>query len=180
MVIAPMNDLKLDLWVDADFAGLWNAEDAQDPASVRSRSGFVATLGGVPVLWGSKLMTKIMLSTTEAEYCSACMAMKQFIPLRRMVKEILEPFGLTRSDESEVSIVWEDNIGVLKMVTGEYPNMTPRTKHIAVKYHWFRSHLKPGEIVMQCVDTKEQKSDICTKGLSKGEFVPKRKMIMGW
>jgi hypothetical protein len=36
---APTNDLKLDLWVDADFAGLWNAEDAQDPASVQSRSG---------------------------------------------------------------------------------------------------------------------------------------------
>jgi hypothetical protein len=50
-------------------------------ASVQSRSGFVATLGGVPVLWGSKLMTEIMLSTTEAEYCSAYMAMKQFIPL---------------------------------------------------------------------------------------------------
>jgi hypothetical protein len=58
--------------------------------------------------------------------------------------------------------------------------MTPRTKHIAVKYHWFCSHLKPGEIVMQHVDTKEQKSDIFTKGLSKGEFALKRKMIMGW
>jgi hypothetical protein len=81
MKIVPTNDLKLDLWVDADFAGLWNMEDVQDPASVRSRSGFVATLGGVPVLWGSKLMTEIMLSTTEAEHCSACMAMKQFIPL---------------------------------------------------------------------------------------------------
>jgi Reverse transcriptase (RNA-dependent DNA polymerase) len=43
------NDLKLDLWVDADFAGLWNAEDAQDPASVWCRSGFVATLGDMGI-----------------------------------------------------------------------------------------------------------------------------------
>jgi hypothetical protein len=54
-----------------------------------------------------------------------------------MVKEVLAPFGQTRSDESSVSIVWDDNNGVLKMVTGEYPNMTPLTKHIVVKYHWF-------------------------------------------
>jgi hypothetical protein len=91
-------------------------------------------------------MTEIMLSTTEAEYCSASLAMKQFVPLRCMVAEVLEPFQIVRSEQSEISMVWEDNNGVLKMVAGEYPNMTPRTKHIAVKYHWFRSHLKPGEI----------------------------------
>jgi hypothetical protein len=77
-----MNGLKQDLWVDADFSGLCNAEDAQDPASVRSRSHFVVTLGGVLVLWESKLMTEIILSMKEAEYCSVCMAMKQFLPLR--------------------------------------------------------------------------------------------------
>jgi hypothetical protein len=90
-------------------------------------------------------------------------------------KEVLEPFGLTRSDESMVSIVREDSNGVLKMVAGEYPNMTLRTKHIGIKYHWFQSHLKPGEIVMQHVETKEQKSDIYTKGLDKAEFVPKKR-----
>ncbi|GAX10397.1 hypothetical protein FisN_3Lu622 [Fistulifera solaris] len=31
MIIRPTNDLKLDLFVDADFAGLWNSEDANDP-----------------------------------------------------------------------------------------------------------------------------------------------------
>jgi hypothetical protein len=34
MIIKPTEDLTLDLYADADFAGLWNAEDANDPVCV--------------------------------------------------------------------------------------------------------------------------------------------------
>ena len=51
----PSNDLKLDLHADADFAGLWSVEDASDPTSVKSHSGFVITLDGTPIVWSSKL-----------------------------------------------------------------------------------------------------------------------------
>ena len=57
--------------------------------------------------------------------------------------------------------------------------MTPRSKHIAVKYHWFRSHLQEGEIEVRRIDTKVQKADIFTKGLARREFEDKRSMIMG-
>jgi hypothetical protein len=36
MIIQLTADLSLDLYVDADFAGLWNAESAKDPISVKS------------------------------------------------------------------------------------------------------------------------------------------------
>jgi len=49
----------LDCWVDADFAGLYSLEDPKDPTSVYSRTGFVITLGGNPVVWQSKLQTEI-------------------------------------------------------------------------------------------------------------------------
>lgn len=45
----PTKDLSLELYADADFAGLWNSEDSQDPTCVKSRSGHVVTIGGVPV-----------------------------------------------------------------------------------------------------------------------------------
>ena len=57
--------------------------------------------------------------------------------------------------------------------------MTPRTKHIAVKYHWFKSHLRDG-IEIKKIDTSIQKADIFTKGLKVVEFEKKRFMIMGW
>ncbi len=37
----------LDCWVDADFAGLYSKESHDDPMSVRSRTGFVITLGAM-------------------------------------------------------------------------------------------------------------------------------------
>ena len=170
----------MDLYVDADFAGLWNAEEASDPTCVKSRTGYVVTLGEVPIVWASKLQTEIALSTTESEYIAASTAMRQLLPLRWIVHEVIEPFAIDRSKVSTVSMVWEDNNGVITMCNAEYPNMTPRSKHIAVKYHWFRDHLVPGEIEMKRIDTALQKADIFTKGLKRNEFENKRKYIMGW
>jgi hypothetical protein len=58
--------------------------------------------------------------------------------------------------------------------------MTPRTKHIGIKYHWFKEHIVEGEIEVRSIDTKVQKADIFTKGIDRREFENKRKMLMGW
>ena len=49
MVITPNSKLGLDLYAEADFAGLFAVEDKEDLISVKSRMGWVLTLGGVPV-----------------------------------------------------------------------------------------------------------------------------------
>ena len=67
-IIKPDTSLKLNCFVDADFAGLWNYEDQQDYSSVKSHTGFVITLGGTPVVWASRLQSEIALHTMEAEY----------------------------------------------------------------------------------------------------------------
>jgi hypothetical protein len=46
-----LKNMKLDCYVDADYAGLWNVEDIQDPVGVKSRTGYVLTLGGCPLIW---------------------------------------------------------------------------------------------------------------------------------
>ena len=48
LIIKPSTNLNLELFADADFAGLWGHEDPTDPVSVRSRTGLVITLGGAP------------------------------------------------------------------------------------------------------------------------------------
>ena len=57
LLINPPKDENLNLtcFVDADFAGLWNREDEQDPHCVRSRGGWVITMASCPVIWKSKL-----------------------------------------------------------------------------------------------------------------------------
>ena len=66
------------------------------------------------------------------------------------------------------------------MAMAQFPNMSPHTKHIAFKYHWFRSHLEKGVIEAKYINTKEQRADIFTKGLTTQEFELKRRMLMGW
>ena len=68
MIIEPTEKLMMDMYADADFAGLWNGEDTNDSICTKSRSGILLTIGNVPLLWKSKLQTETALSTMESEY----------------------------------------------------------------------------------------------------------------
>ena len=43
LIIKPSKSLKVDMYVDASFAGMWGYEDKQDPACVKSRTGLKTT-----------------------------------------------------------------------------------------------------------------------------------------
>jgi hypothetical protein len=59
--------------------------------------------------------------------------------------------------------------------------MSPRTKHIAIKYHHFRDNIGEEKgIIISRIDTAEQKADILTKGLAADLFATIRKLLMGW
>ena len=60
-----VENLKLNLFVNAYFAGLFATEDKLDPISVNIRAGVLLNFGGVPVYWSSKLQSEIFLSTLE-------------------------------------------------------------------------------------------------------------------
>ena len=179
MVIRPKPDLSMDLYADSDFAGLWSSEDPNDSTSVKSRTGYILTLGGTPVLWASKLQSLIALSTAEAEYISLSTAMRALLPVRALFHSLAETLTIPHDEITKVCAVWEDNNAALKMATSDFPNMTPRTKHIAIHYHWFKQFIGD-KIQVKRIDTTVQKADIFTKGLAKKDFEDKRKMILGW
>ena len=69
MTIHPtLNLFYLDLYVDADFCGLFGQEAPENPDSVKSRTGYIAILGGWPIIWKSQLQSCVTQSTMEAEY----------------------------------------------------------------------------------------------------------------
>ena len=175
-------DLKagLDCYVDADFAGLHGYEDDQDPVSVKSRTGFVLTLFGCPIIWSSKLQTEITLSSTAAEYVAFSMAMRELLPMRALLKEMADKLHLEFAQTSLVrSTVFEDNQGCLSMVNT--PKMSSRNKYLSLKYHFFRSHIgRDKGIEAKWIETTKQKADIFTKGLPEAQFMAIRKLLMGW
>jgi hypothetical protein len=120
------------------------------------------------------------LSTTEAEYIALSQAMRDLLPMRSFLQEIGKRLNLKFAKETMLhSTVFEDNNGAISLATA--PKITPRTKHIAVKYHHFRDNVgieKGIEIVK--IDTKEQKADIFTKGLAADTYRTIRNLLMGW
>ena len=64
----------------------------------------------------------------------------------------------------------------------EAQKFTPRTKHISLKYHWFRSFIKgPNKLLnIKYLHTKEQISDLLTKPLDEPSFTYLRRKLLGW
>jgi hypothetical protein len=181
MIVKPSKDLTLDCYADADFAGLFSSSDPDDPKSVKSRSGFVITLAKIPVAWGGGLQSETALSTMEAEYISLSKALRILLPLCIILDEIAIALGLKHDPHSTIkSTVFEDNQACLSLATSDPPKMTPRSKSIAVKYHWFREHLEPGVIDIKPIASAEQLADIFTKPLAPGPFLHLRKQLLGW
>jgi hypothetical protein len=106
--------------------------------------------------------------------------MRELIPLRRLLLEIVTAMKLPGVTDSIIkSTVFEDNNGAISTATAV--RMTPRTKHIAVKYHFFKSHVNAGTgISLAKIDTNLQKADIFTKGLAPQKFMEIHKLLCGW
>ena len=82
----PSKKLVVDCYADAYFAVLWGHEDPQDPIYVRSRTGSVVTFANCPLLWVSKLHTKITLSTLHYEYVALYHSVRALLPLKSLIK----------------------------------------------------------------------------------------------
>ena len=125
----------------------------------------------------------------ESEYIALTHSMRELIGTREILKEIYEhvlhdsvcsPNYTTKHKYNSLpqSKVFEDNEACLKF--SSLPKMSPRTKHIAIPYHFFRSKVKNLEIKLEAVGTKGQLADQFTKGLSQSVFEIARFNLMGW
>jgi hypothetical protein len=111
MIIQPSTeDLTLNCFADAYFTGMFKRTDPDNPKSVKSKTGFVVTLGGIPVLWHSKLHSETALSTMDAEYISLSQAMRVLLPMRMLLEEVSTALHLKHDPKSVIkSTIWEDN-----------------------------------------------------------------------
>ena len=168
LILKPSKQLTVDCFVDADFAGQWNVENPEDPLCVKSQMGYVLLVGNCPVHWVSKLQSEISVSTMEAEYISLSMAMRDLIPLCTLVDKVKDLIGASKLLCRTYSKVFEDNNGTL--ILASTPRMTPCSKHIAVKYHFFKEHVSTGRMQLVKVESANQMADCLTKGLEKTMF----------
>ena len=81
LILKPNDSQQLNCYVYADFAGAYCHQTLHLASSVLSRTGYVLTFSGCPISWVSKMQTKIVLSTTKAEYIALSQSMGDLIPI---------------------------------------------------------------------------------------------------
>jgi hypothetical protein len=105
--------------------------------------------------------------------------MRTVLSMRVILLETIQVLNLPLALTSTVSSrVFEDNAGALLL--GTQHRLTNRAKYFLVKWHHFWDAVKQGIVTILKVDTKEQRADHFTEGLSRETFETIRKLVQGW
>ena len=104
--------------------------------------------------------------------------MREVIPFLGLMKETAGLFGILTRDPVFRCTVWEDNESCITVAKS--PKFTPRTNHIAIKYHHFQQFVSDGTIIIKSIDATEQIADIFTKPLGENSFCFLWHQLMGW
>ena len=140
---------KIRAMSDSEFGG--------DPDTRISVGGWIIFFNDVPVLWCSRAMRSVTLSSTEAEYVAMSEVVKDIIFMRNILNSIGE-------DVEYPIIVEVDNTGAIYL--GLNRSTGQRTKHIDIRYHYVREYIEDGVIKVVFVSTKQNDADMFTKNVT--------------
>ncbi len=178
-ILRPVKGKDLELYVDADFSGNWDANETWDRDTARSRHGYIIKYEGCAIMWKSQMQTEIALSSTESEYTGLSYGLRDVIPIMRLLKEMKElKYPIHTVEEKVHCRVFEDNSGALEIAKTH--KFRPRTKHLNVKLHHFRDYVTRGEISIHPIDTTMQQADYLTKPVNFDILSRLRSMVMRW
>ena len=177
IVYNPNKSKGLKCYVDADFTGGWTQADSDNAENVMSQTGYVIAYAVCPINCVSKLQTEIALSIAEAEYIALSQSLRELIPLMNFLEEINKTFPILLGAPNFICTVHKDNQYYIKMAKS--PKFSPRTKHIALKYHHFRSFVKFDRVIIKYCRTEMQKADLLTKPLNNHIFFRLYYMLLG-
>ena len=105
------------------------------------------------------------------------MTTREVLPFLNLMGEIKPCLPIADKYPNFFCTVWEDNRCTIQVA--EIPKFTPRTKHIALKYHHFKQFFSNGTLKINPIDTLEQTADIFTKPLDQTTFEYLRKKLCG-
>ncbi|GJU62353.1 putative ribonuclease H-like domain-containing protein [Tanacetum coccineum] len=143
------SSIALTAFADADHAG------CQDTR--RSTSGSMQFLGDRLVSWSSKRQKSDAISSTEAEYIAMSRCCAQILWMRSQ----LTNYGLGFNKIP----MYCDNKSAIALCCNNVQHS--RSKHIDIRFHFIKEHVKNGVIELYFVNTEYQLADIFTKALAR-------------
>jgi hypothetical protein len=149
----------LEAYVDADWAS---------QAHRHSMSGYIVLLNGGPVAWSARKQPIIALSTAEAEYIALTTVAREVLYLQLLLEELY-------CIEHIPTPIYCDNQAAIALASnGKFQS---RTKHIDLRYHFVRSHVKNGTFTLSYCPSDDNIADAFTKALPRPRL-QKLRMLM--
>jgi hypothetical protein len=112
------------------------------------------------------MQTEIALSMMEAEHVALSTSCRDLFPLIDITNELCMALQVEMQTKTQMHIkIHKDNIGALTLGKLEPQRMTPRSKHYAIKYHWFCKQIGPQNIELVKISSEDQLGDLFTKRL---------------
>ena len=126
-----------------------------------SISGYVFSMGGGAITWGSRKQTSVSLSSTESEYVALADVAWEVTWLRNL----LEGLGYKQCTPTKL---YGDNNGALAIA--QNPQYHKCTKHFDTRNHYIRQKVKEKVIEIKYCPMSKMTADIFTKALPKPKF----------
>ena len=138
------------------LTGYTDSGFASEDLNWKSMGGYVFTIAGGAISWAAKKQSLVALSTSEAEYIAMCEAVKELLWIRKLLTELFRPLN-------HAIRLYADNQSAISMAKNH--QFSPRTKHIAIRYHFIHQHVENHDVAIKWTDTNSNIADIFTKVL---------------
>nr|GEZ92751.1 copia protein [Tanacetum cinerariifolium]GEZ92779.1 copia protein [Tanacetum cinerariifolium] len=134
-----------------------DADHASCQDTRRSTSGSMQFLGERLISWSSKRQKSVAISSTEAEYIALYGCCAQILWMRLQLLD----YGLGFNKIP----MYYDNKSAIALCCNNVQHS--RSKHIDIRYHFIKEHVKNGLIKLYFINTEFQLADIFTKALGR-------------
>jgi hypothetical protein len=152
--------------INPNLIGFTDADWGGDLVTRKSTTGYLFLFNNTPISWASKLQKTTALSSCEAEYMAIKEAIKEYIYLINIFKQ-LQINELLNKKNYEFYL-FTDNKPAIDLANN--PEHHSKTKHIDIQYHFVREKIQEGSIKLDYINTKNQLADILTKSLNNSSF----------
>ena len=163
IIFHSLNDRLLIGFCDSSFP-------SKDSLHGRSITGYLIFYNGSLLAWKSKRQTTIAQSTMESEIGAIATTSHHL----QYVGNILEELQY----KIDSYTIRSDSDAAIKYIKGSPHEVKPRTRHLALKFHFLRHEYISGRLLLEYVPTKDNIADILTKPLAKGPFCSLRNRTM--
>lgn len=133
----------------------------------RSTHGFVVFLYGNAISWASRRQSCVATSTCHAEYMALGVAARESVWIQSLLSDI---FG-----GQFITTLRCDNTAAIKVANDLH--LTKRSHHVTREFHYVNEQIHDGNLLLEWIDSPNQKADIMTKSLGSIIFSSMKKML---